>query len=147
MTMPGSSIELIAADIVQRIEVGPSGAAIYESLINGSARLTLDDGEAATIACAVELAGVALIDERKARALCAVSFAALPLVCTVQLIHDAVVAALGAQSQVDALIAALQRGRMRVPTEYMTKVVALIRPENAANCASLPKAARVVDLS
>jgi predicted nucleic acid-binding protein len=139
--------DLIAAGIVQRIEVGPRGAAIYEALIDGSARLTLDDGEAATIACAIELAGVALLDERKARSLCAGSFAALRLGSTAQLLmHDAVVAMLGAQAQVEALVMALKQGRMRVPPEYVAEVTALIGPKHAAGCASLPRAARVPDL-
>ncbi len=139
--------ELIAAALVQRVEVGVGGAAIYESLIDGSARLTLDDGEAATIACAIELEGTALLDERKARKLCAASFAALPLGCTAQLLmHDAVATALGAQPHVEAIVMALTHARMRVPREFVAGVTTLIGPAHAARCASLPKASRVTGM-
>ncbi|MCV0387929.1 MAG: hypothetical protein K5821_16325 [Nitrobacter sp.] len=87
---------LISAGVVSRIEIGAVAAPIYERLIDGSARLTLDDGEAATIACAIEQGGVALLDERKARSLCATGYASLPVLCTAEvLMHEAVAAALG----------------------------------------------------
>lgn len=134
--------ELILSGLVRRVEIGAIGMPIYESLIDGSARLTLDDGEAATIACAVELSGVALLDERKARRLCATSFAALPLGCTAELfLHPAVSTALGLH-HVTAVVRALQVGRMRVPSECLGDIASLIGPEHAACCVSLPKAAR-----
>lgn len=42
--------ELIDAGLIQRVRLGAADAPIYESLIDGSAARTLDDGEAATIA-------------------------------------------------------------------------------------------------
>jgi predicted nucleic acid-binding protein len=137
---------LISAGLVQRVEVGPAGAAVYESLIDGSARLTLDDGEAATIACAVELVGVALIDERKARRICGASFSALPLGSTAQLlVQDVLVEALGAESRVEALVMALKEGRMRVPPEFVAAVAAVIGPKHVATCVSLPRTVRAVE--
>lgn len=134
--------DLIGAGLVGRIEIGGIGAPIYESLIDGSARLTLDDGEAATIACAVEAGAFALLDERKARSLCTASFAALPLGCTAEmLLHPAVAAAL-ASKHVTTIVRTLQMGRMRVPPEFVGGLAALIGPEHAAACTSLPKAAR-----
>lgn len=134
--------DLIGSGLVGRIEIGGIGAPIYESLIDGSARFTLDDGEAATIACAVEAAAFALLDERKARSLCAASFAALPLGCTAEiLLHPAVAAALTSE-HVATVVRALQVGRMRVPPEFVGDLAALIGPEHAVTCASLPKAAR-----
>jgi len=116
---------------------------VYASLIDGSTLHTLDDGEAATIAHTHEISGIALIDERKARSLCAVSFPKLAIVPTVELLmHDAIATALGAKWQADAVANALTRARMQVPPEQVAKVCALIGPERAAQCASLPKVAR-----
>lgn len=113
-----------------------------ESLIDGSARLMLDDGEAATIACALEAGAFALLDERKARSLCVASCDALPLGCTAELLmHPAVEAALTSE-YVATVVRTLQVGRMRVPPEFISDLAALIGPEHTATCASLPKAAR-----
>ncbi|MBJ6126884.1 hypothetical protein [Microvirga splendida] len=134
--------ELIDAGAVSRVEIGAAGAPIYEALIDGSARVTLDDGEAATIACAIELGGVALLDERKARSLCAATYASLPIRCTAEiLMHEAVGAALGAD-HIDAVVGALKIGRMRVPPEFVEELSQLIGPARASECVSLPKSVR-----
>jgi predicted nucleic acid-binding protein len=136
--------ELINAGLVQRVQLGTEGAVIYESLIVGSALCTLDDGEAATIAYASEAASIALIDERKARSLCAASFPNLLVTSTVELLmHDAIATALDAQGQIEALVNALTRARMRVPVEHLTKITALLGTERIATCMSLPKRVRV----
>ncbi len=136
-------LELIDAGIVRRVSLGTTGLTVYESLIDGSTVRTLDDGEAATIAHAHEMSGIALIDERKARWLCAASFPKLAIVPTVELLmHDAIATALGTDRQADAIVNALRRARMQVPPEHVAKVCALIGPERAAQCASLPKLAR-----
>ena len=136
-------LELIDAGYIRRARLGATGMPVYESLIDGSTARTLDDGEAATIAYARETGGVALIDERKARSLCAKSFPGLVVACTAELLmHDAVAAVLGTQGQADALTNALSGARMRVPTEHLAKVRIMIGPERAALCASLPRAMR-----
>jgi predicted nucleic acid-binding protein len=134
---------MIAEGLVDPIGFGSQGASIYETLIGGSARYTLDDGEAATIASAWEASGVALIDERKARNLCAASYPQLIVVCTAEiLMHDRVLAAVGTEGQVEILVQALQKGRMRVPGEHLAAVTRIIGQANAATCLSLPKTAR-----
>lgn len=134
---------LIDAGIIDLVDLGDIGGSVYETLIDGSALRTLDDGEAATIGYAQEVAGVALIDERKAMNLCADSFPELLVIPTVQLLlHDAVVRALGPQGHVDAVLGALQKARMRVPPDQIARVVAIIGEKGAASCQSLPKAAR-----
>lgn len=136
-------LELIDAGIVRRASLGAAGLTVYETLIGGSTVRTLDDGEAATIAHAHETSGIALIDERKARSLCAASFPKLAIVPTIELLmHDAIATALGADRQADAIENALTRARMQVPPEHVAKVCALIGPERAAQCASLPRVAR-----
>ena len=134
---------LIDAGLAQLVRPGPAGSTVYESLVTGSTLRTLDDGEAATISYAQETAGIALIDERKARSLCAGRFPGLRVASTVDLlIHETVALALGPQGQIDALVNALTRARMRVPTEQLTIVKKLIGAERAASCMSLPKVAR-----
>lgn len=133
---------LISAGLVGRVEIGSTGAPVYESLIDGSARLTLDDGEAATIACAAELGAFALLDERKARSLCATSFASLPLGCTAELLMHPTVAMALASNHVATVVRVLQMGRMRVPPEFASDIASLIGPEHAGACISLPKSVR-----
>jgi hypothetical protein len=135
---------LIDAGVVDLVGLGDTGGKVYEKLIDGSALRTLDDGEAATIGYAHEVGGIALIDERKAINLCADSFPELLVVPSIQLLlHEAVVRALGPQGHIEAIIGALQKARMRVPPDQITRVVAIIGQESAAACLSLPKAARV----
>ena len=135
--------ELIDTGFVRTLSMQSTGLRIYESLIEGSTAVTLDDGEAATIACAHEISGIALIDERKARAICRTSFPKLPVLCTAELlIHDLVADGLGGGGQVDALVKALTVARMRVPPELVVSVTHLIGSEWASKCPSLPKSAR-----
>ncbi len=137
--------ELIDSGLVRRVRLGAADAPIYESLIDGSAARTLDDGEAATIAYAHQNACVPLIDERKARALCTAAFPGLYVASTAELLmHGVIAGAIGAQGQADALVNALTVARMRVPPENLEELTALIGPERAALCASLPRAARQV---
>jgi predicted nucleic acid-binding protein len=138
-------LELIDAGLVRRASLGNPGMSVYESLIDGSTVQTLDDGEAATIAHAQEISGIALIDERKARTLCARAFPGLTVLCTVELLmHESVAAVIGDQGVADALATALNKARMRVPAEYLARVRSIIGPERAAMCTSLPKATREV---
>ena len=125
------------------VQLGSACTDTYETLIEGSAIRTLDDGEAATIAYAVARSAIAVIDERKARTICASRFSGLPVASTSELLtHPAVESVLGRQGQVEAVLAALRGARMRVPPDQIAKVIALIGNEEAARCHSLPKAAR-----
>lgn len=134
---------LIDDGIIDLVRLGDTGSNVYETLVDGSALRTLDDGEAATIGHAHEIGGIALIDERKATNLCGDRFPELPVVSTIQLLlHKAVVGALGQQGHVDAVIGALQKARMRVPPDQISRVVAIIGEKSASSCMSLPKAAR-----
>jgi predicted nucleic acid-binding protein len=135
--------ELIKTGAVQIAELGSDALAVYESLIEGSRESTLDDGEAATIACAHERKGVAIIDERKARSLYGARFPDLTIVSSAEILTSDVVAkALGREAQITAIVNALRGGRMRVPLEHVGAVVALIGEEHALSCPSLPKSVR-----
>ena len=130
---------LIDQHLVELTQLGDFGMSDFESLVSGSAAETLDDGEAATIACAIERSAVALIDDRKAIRICAERFPNLAVGCTVDVLAQRhVQVALGRQLG-EVVFNALERGRMRVPDRYGPWVVDLIGQERAAGCRSLPK--------
>lgn len=132
--------DLIDAGMTRLVDLGAPGISLYRSLVDGTTEHTLDDGESATIAYALEASGVAVIDERKARSLCASRFPALPIASTVDLlVHAAVRNALGHQTQVQAIAAALRHARMHVAPHQLDLVIELIGRSEAANCSSLPR--------
>ena len=124
-------------------ELGDRGNSIYSSLVNGSAASTLDDGEAATIGYACEVAGIAVIDESKARSICSRYYPALSLSTTADLLlHNTVAAALGESGQKEAILNALFKARMQVPQHLLREVVGLIGERAASGCVSLPRSVR-----
>ena len=87
---------LITDGSIEPVELQRSDEPVYRSLVEGAARETLDDGEAATIAYALGRDAAALIDERKARRICAERFPTLHLASTTDLLlHSLVADALG----------------------------------------------------
>ena len=131
---------LIEIGLVSIARRGDAATEIFRSLIDGPAIETLDDGEAATIAYACEVAAVALIDDRKAINICARRFSELPVVTTVDiLLSDMILNALGERGRIDAVVDALQKARMRVPRDRVDAIAELIGEETAAKCGSLPK--------
>ena len=136
--------ELVDKNLVAPVALGENSFGVYETLVDGNASCTLDDGEAATIAYAIEIGGVAIIDEKKARRICRESFPGLRLLSTVDLLLDDLLgSAFGLIGQADSIYNALISARMRVPEERISSVIKVIGAERAAGCASLPKAARV----
>ena len=134
---------LIEQHLVECAQLGDVGMSHFERLVSGSAAETLDDGEAATIACAIERSAVALIDDRKAIRICAERFPNLAVGCTVDVFTQRDVRAAHGGRLADAVFNALVRGRMRVPDQYARWVVDLVGNERAAECRSLPKRFRV----
>lgn len=111
----------------------------FERLVAGPAAETLDDGEAATIAYAIEGKAVALIDERKAITLCAKRYPKLIVGLTVDVFaHDAVERSLGRATLSDAVFQTLQNARMRVSPHQESWVIDLIGDDRARSCPSLP---------
>ena len=136
--------EQIAAKKITVVELEDLGAQHFEYLVCGPAQDTLDDGEAATIAIALELNATPLIDEPKATRICEVKFPELVVGCSVDIFaHDKLEYYLGRDKLVDAVFNALRDGRMRVPPQFMQWVVNLIGQERANECSSLPKSVRM----
>jgi predicted nucleic acid-binding protein len=135
--------ELIAAGLVEIVTLGNLASQYFEELVVGSAVATLDDGEAATIAYAVEHAGTAVLDERKATRMCAARFPTLRVASTVDiLLHPEEQRQHGPAMLADAVFNALHDGRMGVFPQHLERVLELIGHERAALCQSLPRAVR-----
>lgn len=129
---------LLHMKLMQVVPLAAEDEALFVSLVAGPASETLDDGEAATLACAVRLGACAVIDERKATRLAARRFASLEVRSTCDLLLGPDVrGALGAAGLADALFAALIDARMRVSDNNAVAVVDLIG-DRAASCLSIP---------
>lgn len=134
---------LIEAGLVKIVRLGKTGLFHFEQLVSGSAERTMDDGEAATIAFAIEAQAIVLIDERKATRICAERFEDLLVASTVDLfVHPDVQRALGQEALTEAVFSALLKARMSVQPHHLDWVVELIGVERARQCFSLPKSVR-----
>jgi predicted nucleic acid-binding protein len=132
---------LIAAEHLKIVRLGARGLDVFEGLVVGSAAETLDDGEAATVAYAVESSGVAVIDERKAMRIAAIRYPKLVTASTMDLLgHPYVCGALGERALADAVFFAIRDARMRVPRTHTEWAVKLIGVERAACCPILRSA-------
>ena len=135
--------ELVEQGLIVVSALGDSGLALFEELVSGPAQETLDDGEAATIALAVEQEGIALIDERKATRICVDKFPSLPLASTMDIfVHPGVKKALGNSGVGAAVFNALRSARMNVQPHYLDWVATLIGAEKVSSCPSLPQRIR-----
>jgi predicted nucleic acid-binding protein len=70
--------ELIAAGLVRIENIADLSQSLFEDLVIGHGPDTLDDGEAATVAFGVERNVIPVLDERKARRICAERFPVSP---------------------------------------------------------------------
>lgn len=115
----------------------------FLSLVGGDSAETLDDGEAATIASALECYGVAVLDERKARRICQQRFPSLHVASAVDVLaHRQASSVLGTIDLKAAIFKSLKFGRMRVPNEHVAAIVDLLGPDQIAQCPSLPRSVR-----
>lgn len=136
--------ELVGAGLVEIVSLGDAATQHFSELVIGPAATTLDDGEAATIAYAVEAAGTAFIDERKATRLCVDRYPNLRMGCTVDILFlPEVRSHLGKDMFVNAIFNALQIGRMRVLPQHLEQVCDLIGQERVVLCQSLPRSSRL----
>lgn len=135
---------LIDSGTVAVTDLGGTGKSIYASLVAGDTVQTLDDGEASVIACAVEIKGVAVIDERKAKRVCRERFPQTSTMMTIDLLLDeAVGKALGKERQRDAVYKALSKANMRIPRKIERDIVILVGKDRAADCSSLSEGSRL----
>ena len=131
-------VRLVANGVVRVVRLGAAGRVHFVTLVGGRATETLDDGEAATIASALERDGIALIDERKALRISAERFSGLRTGHTLDLLsHRDVRSVLAPDELADAVFKALYHGRMRVPNCHVKWVIDLVGKERALQCSTL----------
>lgn len=134
---------LASAGLIDIVSLGDIGDAIFEQLVAGSALSTLDDGEAATIAYAVENSASVVIDDQKARRICKERFPGVPRHYSVEILQrTSVVDHLGPTRLIQAVTNALQGARMQVSSEHSEWIISLIGAETARRCSSLPRRLR-----
>ena len=136
---------LVDAGKVAIVDLGAAGVRCFSTLVVGPARDSLDDGEAATIAYAVEHDATILIDEKKATRICVERFPHLTTGSTVDLVGSPRVRAKLGEDLADAIFTMLIVGRMRVLPRHLDWVVAQIGTRRAAQCPSLPAKYRNVE--
>ena len=135
--------DLIKDGLVEVAELPAEAEETFLNLVAGPVSQTLDDGEAATLALALQIGAVAIIDERKAINLARDRFPALQIISTAELLlSDAVRSVFSDEELGNVLYRALQEARMRVPEHLLKAVCACVGPERAAGCVSLPARAR-----
>jgi predicted nucleic acid-binding protein len=116
--------DLVEGGLVEVAGLGEAGLAHFEALVAGPAIDTLDDGEAASIACAAERQGAVILDDAKAIRLCAREFPSIRIGCTVDLLSDPRLAETLSRSDLaEAVFQALHRGRMRVFPRHVDWVI------------------------
>lgn len=129
----------VQAGLVQIISLEAADEPLFLSLVSGAASETLDDGEAATLACAERLGACAVIDERKATGLAARRLSHLEVRSTTDLLLCVEVRnAFGEAGLADILFAALTGARMRVPDHHLEEIIRLLGEERIAARNSLP---------
>lgn len=135
--------DLINDGLVEVTELSSEAEETYLNLVAGPVSQTLDDGEAATLALALHVGAVAIIDERKAINLARDRFPALQIMSTTELLlSDAVRSVFSNEELGNVLYGALREARMRVPEHLLEAVCACLGPERTAGCVSLPARVR-----
>lgn len=140
-----SLMRLKSVGILTEVPLGHSGRAIYEELVGDGIGGGLDDGEAATIALAIEHATttIAVLDEKKATRMFQERWPARLAVGTLTLLGlKDTRGTLSEEALADACFNALKHARMRVPREAVDWVINLIGAERASTCRALQKELR-----
>lgn len=139
--------ELLSTSLAKKVALDAAAAHIFEQLVIGPAAKTLDDSEAATVAYAVAVGAIPIIDERKAARICTERFSTLGLACTVDILaHPEVEKALGKTALADAVFNALRLGHMRVLPHHIERVIGMIGADRTSQCASLLISVRTLSM-
>jgi predicted nucleic acid-binding protein len=118
--------------------LGDTALASFLALTGAEPPDDLDDGEAATIALAVDIGAVAMLDDKKAIRVAQQRHSSLVVLQTLDFLScGALVAAVSSAELADIVYAALQNARMRVPLLFQKWTVEVIGYERATKCPSL----------
>lgn len=125
--------------LLELIEMDDGECELFVDLVSSASPDDLDDGEAATLACAVRRGLMPLIDERKAHRVLRERFPNSTGDSTVgvyrqMLVHGVFPSPFIAQCIYDSL----RYARMRVTAADMAWVTSMLTPGQLANCPSIP---------
>ena len=108
----------------------------------------LGDGEAATIAYAIEIGAVAVIDDKKAIRIASQKNPLVPVLQSFDLfVSELLRHQLGEVAVSDLLYSALKHARMRVPKSHHAWTIELLGEDRAINCPSLISVEKAVTLA
>lgn len=130
--------ELIDAGLLHPVRLSDEKYEIFLELTGAPPPNDLDDGEAATLAHAIQDSVVAVIDERKATRVAALRTEPPVLLHTLDLLSSRILTATLSQSTIsDFVHGALLHARMRVPYPFRPWVVGLLGPDRTRECPSI----------
>lgn len=110
----------------------------FYDLIGAPSPDDLGDGEAATIALAVQLKGIAVIDDKKALRIASKFHPSMPTCTTLDIFtSDLILNSLGPDKLSDALFMSIKNGRMRVPHCHKEWTIKTIGIDRATQCLGL----------
>lgn len=129
--------DLIDGAVIAVVNFTDEEYQIFGELTSGGD--SLDDGEAASIAIAINRKFFPVIDEKKGRSRASTLMEMQEPCWSLDLLrHPLVQSQLGNEVTFEALYRALRDGRMRIPEEAVDDVIAVIGTERAVHCKSLP---------
>ncbi|NBC32969.1 MAG: hypothetical protein GVY13_09875 [Alphaproteobacteria bacterium] len=131
--------ELFSQSALEEVCLSDQAMPTFMRLTGGPPPDDLEDGEAATIAHALDIGGVAVLDERKAIRIVRERWPDLPQLTTLDLLASPDIhAVFGSTVQAELVHTALMTARMRVSDPFFDWVVDLIGVEQARLCPSIP---------
>jgi predicted nucleic acid-binding protein len=131
---------LTSERLIEQVQLGNQGRRVFLELVANDLSGGLDDGEASTIAAALEHSNdaIVVIDEKKAGRLLSERWPDRRSVSTVTLLaQPRIRSGVSDQAFADAVFSALKHARMRVPADGLDWIVELVGTERAAQCPSL----------
>lgn len=129
---------LVSSGLVHAERLSSQAFELFLSLTGADFQAGLGDGEAATIAHAVDIDAAAVLDDRKASRVARSNFPHLPIFNSLDLLSQGnILRHFGGEALGDLIFKALQNARMRVPPQYLDWVVALIGEARARECPSI----------
>ena len=117
---------LVAAGLVRLERTSDLREGYFESLVAGPSADTLDDGEAATIALALEKAMIAVVDERKALRICRENYPSLRIASTIDILSNSSVRRALGRDLLRVSVEKALGAHMRVFPEYIDWLVDLL---------------------
>lgn len=140
VSLPTWLQQIEAQGLIEVIKLRDEALALYLELVAELPPDHLDDGEAATIAVAIQLGAIPVLDEKRARRIFQSRYPHLPLSSTAALFqYSGAIDRISQHEMRGALFHALSIARMQVQPELIDWVIGVIGEENAKLCPSLPK--------